>query len=791
MEKPFPAYRGDDPYTFVCFSHADADAVYYELVWLKEQGCNIWYDEGIAPGTEWTQELADAIEGADHFLFFVSPDAVDSKYCRDELHFALSRSKYLASVHLKKTLLTGGMELSMGTIQSILKYELSRADYRKKIRSVLHLDSPSPDLLAARPDDLEFGFRVEDWEVAPRQGTLTRGEDVARLEPKVMGVLVCLARNAGEVVKRDELLEQVWPGVVVQEEVLNRSISLLRSSLKDERREPRFIQTVPRIGYRLVAPVRPKMEPEPKLPARPERVASLAALGAATTVVIVLIGVYFVGQAMKGVGPEWIPGGDVVSIAVLPVVDLSSGDDPGNFSAGLTEEIRSDLSRVDGLRIMLRARNPDEDVCAVGKKLDADTLLYISVRRDGERLRVTYQWVNASDCYLILSEPYEGRLDDIFKVQKAISEAIVGRLASALGKTLDVLQPTGPPPQPEAYQAFLLGLGQSHLAHRGEESIRSSIELFQDAIERDPDLAEAHLNLAEAYTLLPTYLNEVMAQSYRELMLNSARAHLARVAELDGNSNRTYATKAFIHTLNTEWTAAEELFRQAIRAQPNDADLHYWYSQFLARVGYTDRSVEEAKLALDLDDVAPLIKHRVGISYLWSGLTDLAEEQFDIARAAGLAPAVLAKPDLILLNRQKKFEELTRLFSAIQVQRGRSTALITPLIEALKRPDDEQSKRVGAALLQAVEAGELDPQLAWGAAIMLRQPQLVFEITEDLIQNQEISDLMEFLFAEEAAVCRASPLFSDFVKRVQLDLFWDQNGWPEACERIDGVISCH
>ncbi len=101
MDRPFPAYQGDDSYTFVCFSHADADVVYRELVWLRGQGCNIWYDEGITPGKEWTQELADAIEGADHFLFFVTPDAVQSKYCRDELNFARNRNKLgtdLASV---------------------------------------------------------------------------------------------------------------------------------------------------------------------------------------------------------------------------------------------------------------------------------------------------------------------------------------------------------------------------------------------------------------------------------------------------------------------------------------------------------------------------------------------------------------------------------------------------------------------------------------------------------------------------------------------------------------------
>ncbi len=167
MDRPFPAYQGDDSYTFVCFSHADADVVYRELVWLRGQGCNIWYDEGITPGKEWTQELADAIEGADHFLFFVTPDAVQSKYCRDELNFARNRNKQLASVHLKQTLLTGGLELSMGSTQAILRYELSHADYLVKLQAALDLNRQAPDPPTGKLENLESGFRVGGWQVAP------------------------------------------------------------------------------------------------------------------------------------------------------------------------------------------------------------------------------------------------------------------------------------------------------------------------------------------------------------------------------------------------------------------------------------------------------------------------------------------------------------------------------------------------------------------------------------------------------------------------------------------------
>ena len=640
--------------------------------------------------------------------------------------------------------------------------------------------------------DLEFGFRLEDWAVAPRQGTLTKGEEVIHLEPKVMGVLVCLARHAGDVVKRDELLAEVWPNVVVQEEVLSRSISLLRSSFKDERREPRFIQTVTRVGYCLVAPVRPISEP----PSKTRNVALPVAVGAALTVAIVVI----VFLSLEDVVPQWRPGSDVVSIAVLPFVDRSDGDDPGNFSAGLTDEIMSDLSRVDDLRVIFRAGNPDEDACVLGKKLDATTLLRGFLRRDGERLKVTVRWVNASDCYQIWSETYDRRLDDIFEVQQAISEAIVNRLASALGKDLASINPAGPAPLPEAYQPFLLGrhnlvVGRYDLMRRGEESIRRSIKLFKDAIQRDPDLADAHLGLAEAYIVLPSYiLADDMPQSDKDELLNLAVAALTRVVELDGSPVRTYAASAFIHSLQMEWIKAEEMFQSAIALQPNDAHLRFWYSQFLAKVGYLDRSLEQAELASYLNDVSPLIRHRLAVAYLWVGRTELAAEQFRLARNSVIEPAIIPEPDLILFYRQKRFAEMTQLIFAIQKGKELPTTWVAAVIEALQHPDDVAANRLGtAALTQAAEAGEIPPRLAWGALILMRQDQLALAKTNDLMQNQRryIADLMEFLFVAETAAVRANNLFPGFIEQVQLDRFWDLHGWPQACTRIDGRISCH
>jgi|TARA_B100000315_G_scaffold254130_1_gene294504 serine/threonine-protein kinase len=133
--RPFPAYQGDEPYIFVSYSHEDAEAVYAEIQWLKTQGFNIWYDEGINPGEEWRTELAESIEGSQLFLYFITPQSVASSHCQREVNFALDLDKQLLAVHLAETELPSGLGLSLSSIQAILKDDLSEQEYRNKVLS--------------------------------------------------------------------------------------------------------------------------------------------------------------------------------------------------------------------------------------------------------------------------------------------------------------------------------------------------------------------------------------------------------------------------------------------------------------------------------------------------------------------------------------------------------------------------------------------------------------------------------------------------------------------------------
>lgn len=154
LKKPFPAYDGGEPYVFVCYAHADKKAVYAEMRWLRAQGINLWYDEGISAGAEFPESLSKAILGASLVLFYVSPKSVSSRHCRDEVYFALDHDIPVLPSHLCPADLPPGLVLSLGTIQGLLRFDMPLETYRQKLLaalaslSLVRADAPSPSSVA-------------------------------------------------------------------------------------------------------------------------------------------------------------------------------------------------------------------------------------------------------------------------------------------------------------------------------------------------------------------------------------------------------------------------------------------------------------------------------------------------------------------------------------------------------------------------------------------------------------------------------------------------------------------
>jgi serine/threonine protein kinase/Tfp pilus assembly protein PilF len=314
------------------------------------------------------------------------------------------------------------------------------------------------------------------------------------------------------------------------------------------------------------------------------------------------------------------------SAAVLPFTDLSPGKDQEYFSDGLTEELITSLSRIQGLRVAARTssfqfKGQNADVREVGRKLDVGAVLEGSVRRSGDRLRVTAQLSSAKDGYQLWSDSYDRDLADVFAVQEEIARAIVSALSVRLGAKPDSALAAEPTRNLEAYDLYLKG--RFAWNQRTGAALKEAVRYLEQAIALDSSFARAWAALSDAYILVVPYAG----LSPKE-MWPKAKAAATRALRLDSTSAEAHTSLAYGTMLyEWAWNAAEASFRRAIMANPNYATAHHWYADFLAGRGRLDESLREMRRAHELDPLSRIIGVELGWVYYLMHRTKEAEEQ--------------------------------------------------------------------------------------------------------------------------------------------------------------------
>lgn len=300
-------------------------------------------------------------------------------------------------------------------------------------------------------------LRVGEWCVDGRSGEISRNGEAARLEVRTMRLLLCLAEHAGEVVSTDDLLNQVWQGVIVSQDSVYQAVASLRRQLGDDPKQPMYIATVPRIGYRLLAKVSPWEEQAPQsraatrsadqpdqsplLPTKQGMTSTLryVLLIAAAAVVALVAGYLSAGKLWKN--HSSVPVADAAlpqkSVAVLPFLDLTEGMQEEEFADGMTEELIGRLSKVPGLRVPAPTssfyyKGKQVPIADIAKALGVSYVLDGSVRKAGNRLRVSARLVRAENGYVIWSDSYDRSLDDILMVQDDIASEVTKALSTQL-----------------------------------------------------------------------------------------------------------------------------------------------------------------------------------------------------------------------------------------------------------------------------------------------------------------------------------------------------------------------
>jgi DNA-binding winged helix-turn-helix (wHTH) protein/TolB-like protein len=669
---------------------------------------------------------------------------------------------------------------------------------------------------------IDSGFVIADWEVRPRHGTVMRRDqspaELVRVEPRVMAVLTCLARHLGEVVTRDEFSAEVWGGRVVSDEALSRCISVLRQIFRDDSREPRFIRTIARIGYTLVptpAPLTPCDQIPADVPMPPANMASAMTTEHSAAVpppggnrwlafpwvgtkrgrttlalgLLALIGAVVIAFFMRTVRTEQSAAKPppTTRLLVLPFDARGASGYGRQVGVELADEIGDTLSHVPGLKItgatsadLLGAAHTN--AVEAGRKLGVDAVLNGEVAERPGGLRVTIRLTASRDARVLWSRVYDRQAADIFAAEGSISAAVVRELTGQLNGAAVPAEARADAESHdvEAYQLYLRGAHQVRL--RGEDSLRRAVELFSAAARRDPTYARAQAGLATAYELLPSYSYEDPAEMYAlaEKALDSAD-------RLAHNRLESAGPRGYLDFERGKWIDSETAFRSAIVADPDNPEVRQWYSQLLGAVGRTEAALAQARLAQEIDPLAPVVADRLSVLDLWLGRDAEAASDAALARELGLDEVAVPETKILLKIHQHDDAGASDDLRSLQRSLHRSETWIGLVMDAYRHAE----KRPAAfqVLDRTLASGDISVRIYFGLMVLLESPARALRGFAALPDNA--GNYLEMLFSADAAAVRRDPAFGAFLVKNGVEAYWDRFGWPSACRRESGQIVCH
>ena len=474
---------------------------------------------------------------------------------------------------------------------------------------------------------MEGDFRVGDWLIQPQLRIVQGGGKSMHVEPKAMHVLVYLAEHAGQVVPKERLIRAVWADTFVTDDVLTRCISELRKAFDDDAHESRVIQTIPKGGYRLIAPVQGKTPTQPvAMPTRASwrRVALVGGIG------VVLLTVLVLGLSLRGRRQGLVGRANpapIRSLAVLPLENLSRDPEQEYFADGMTEALITDLSKIGALRVISRTsvmqyKGAKKPLPQIARELNVDGVIEGSVQRSGDRVRITAKLIHAPTDTHLWAESYERDLRDVLALQDDVARAIASQIRIKLTPQEQVRLASARPVNPEAHEAYLKG--RYFWNKRTEEGLKKSLEYFQKAIDVDPNYALGYAGLADSYGILGNNGHLPPRETHPK-----AKAAALKALELNDNVAEAHSTLAAVmEEYDFDWAGAEKQHKRAIELNPNCATAHHYYAWHLAHRERVEESITEIKRAQELDPLSLIINMNVGRMLYYGRRYDEAIEQY-------------------------------------------------------------------------------------------------------------------------------------------------------------------
>jgi TolB-like protein/DNA-binding winged helix-turn-helix (wHTH) protein len=503
--------------------------------------------------------------------------------------------------------------------------------------------------MPVQPSLYRFGL----YELRPRAREIYKLGAKLRLRPQPFQVLKLLAERPGDIVTREELRELLWSAetFVDFEQGLNTAVKELRALLNDSAESPRYIETVPKLGYRIIVPVEAVSLEEPHLP--PVQVesseAEIARSGKATSRRIWQMPAFLRWPAIAGIAVvllagltgywHWSrkrvnaqPAGGKLMLAVLPFENLTGDAGQDYISDGLTEEMIAQLGRLNPEHLGVIARtsvmhykHSQEQLEKIGRELSVQCVLEGSVRRDADKVRISAQLIQMRDQSHLWSRQYDRELSSLLALQGEIAQEIADEIQLTLGDRQRIASARKPAASPSSYEAYDDYLkGRYFWNKRTTAGFQQAAEYFQQAIAKDPNYAPAYAGLADTFALMSSF-----SLASPDEIMPKARAAALRALQIDDTLAEAHTSLALItENYDWDWQTAEKEYQRAIELDPNYATAHQWYAEYLTWLGRFDEAFRESERARQLDPLSLIIATDYGASLYFSRQYDRAIEQF-------------------------------------------------------------------------------------------------------------------------------------------------------------------
>jgi TolB-like protein/DNA-binding winged helix-turn-helix (wHTH) protein/Flp pilus assembly protein TadD len=457
------------------------------------------------------------------------------------------------------------------------------------------------------------------------------------LRPQASKILVMLARRPGQLITREEIKDQIWGThtFVDFENGLNFSIRQIRAALNDDADTPRYIETLPRRGYRFIAPVDADRQPEheqteSKRRSGPLKKARWGGIALAVGIVIAIAGTLAIidpgGWRSRLVGTA-----PVRSIAVLPLANLSGDPAQEYLVDGVTEELITQLAQIGALKVISRSsamhyKGTSETLPQIGRELNVDAVVEGSVQRSGNQIRITAQLIQTATDRHLWAQAYTRDSSDVLAMEQEVARAIADEIKVKLTPQEEARLSRVHQVVPEAYEDYLKG--RYYWNQRVCAKMKKGMQYFESARDKDPQWALPYVGIADTNILMPLYCPIPAGP-----LIPQARAAVRRALELDDGLAEAHASLGLLYRYEWNWDATAREFKRAIELKPSYAPAHHWYGLYLSSQGRQEEAIAELDRALELDPLSPILSGAKALvlfnAHRYADVVDLCQKAAD------------------------------------------------------------------------------------------------------------------------------------------------------------------